>query len=440
MHKIGIIGSGYVGLVTGACLADFGMDVLCIDNNEKKINALQQGEIPIYEPRLGNLVKKNVSYQRLHFSTDIKTAVKQSEIIFIAVGTPPTEDGSADLQYIIQVAEDIGKYINGYKVIVTKSTVPVGTGQKIKKIISNILKERKENYTFDVVSNPEFLREGSAIDDFIHPDRIILGVESERARSMLENVYSFFYQQKIPFLITNIETAEMIKYASNAFLAMKITYINELATLCERVKADIIYVARAMGMDQRISPKFLNPGPGYGGSCFPKDTKALVRLGQEYGEPLTLIEQTISANEKQKYKMLEKIKYAMGNLVDKTLGILGITFKPDTDDMREAPSLVILEKLAKEKVKMKIYDPKGEKEGKWRFEHIQNNLQFCNNPYEAVQGTDGLVILTEWNEFRNLDLCQIKNIMKDNYFFDFRNIYERDEVEKEGFQYYCIGR
>lgn len=440
MHKISIIGSGYVGLVTGACLADFGMDVVCIDNNIEKIRALRKGEIPIFESGLDDFVKRNVYYKRLFFSTDIETAVKESEIIFIAVGTPPADDGSADLQYVVEVAKDIAKYMNGYKIVVNKSTVPIGTGQKVKKIIGDILQERGKDYVFDVVSNPEFLREGSAIYDFTYPDRIVLGVESEKAREIMEEVYHVQYQNKIPFIVTNIETAEMIKYASNAFLAMKITYINELANLCEKVGADIFHVANAMGMDKRISPKFLNPGPGYGGSCFPKDTRALARIGQEYGDPLTLIEQTIIANENQKLRMVEKIKHAIGDVAGKKLGVLGITFKPDTDDIREAPSLVILEELAKERVFLQIYDPKGYQEGKWRLKHIQEYLMFCDNPYKAIKDTHGLVILTEWNEFRNLDLDEIKTSMKDNYFFDFRNIYDRLSIEAKGFQYHCVGR
>lgn len=440
MHRISIIGSGYVGLVTGACLADFGMNVVCVDNNIEKIRMLNKGETPIYEPGLDNLIQRNVYYKRLHFSTDIKGAIEKSQVIVIAVGTPPAHNGSVDLQYVMQVAQDIAKYMNGYKVIVNKSTVPIGTGRKVKKIIRNILQERDKDYVFDVVSNPEFLREGLAIHDFTHPDRIVLGVDSEKARGIMEEVYHVLYQNKTPFVVTNIETAEMIKYASNAFLAMKITYINELANLCEKVGADIFDVAKAVGMDKRISPRFLNPGPGYGGSCFPKDTRALARIGEEYGEPLTLIEQTIIANEKQKLKMVEKIKHAMGDVAGKKLSVLGITFKPDTDDIREAPSLVILDELAKKGVFLKIYDPKGDKEGKWRLKHIQEYLIFCDNPYKAIKDTHGLVILTEWDEFRNLDLDEIKASMKDNYFFDFRNIYDRSTIEAKGFQYYCVGR
>lgn len=440
MYKISIIGSGYVGLVIGTCLADFGMNVICVDNNVEKIESLKNCEIPIYEPGLSDIVERNVYYKRLRFTTNIKTAVEESDVIFIAVGTPPADDGSADLQYVMQVAKDIAKYVNGYKVIVNKSTVPIGTGQKVKKIISNILKDRNKDYSFDVVSNPEFLREGSAIHDFIHPDRVVLGSESEKAKKIMEEVYRVFYLNETPFAVTNIETAEMIKYASNAFLAVKITYINELANLCEKVGADILHIARAMGMDGRISPRFLNPGPGYGGSCFPKDTKALARIGHKLGEAITLVEQTVIANENQKHKMVKKIKDAMGNIEGKTLGVLGITFKPNTDDMREAPSLVILDELAKEGVKLKIYDPEGEKEGKWRLEHIKDNIIFCNNEYEAIKDADALVILTEWSQFRNMNLNMVKNSMKDKYFFDFRNVYERAVVEGKGFNYYCVGR
>lgn len=441
VNKIAVVGSGYVGLVTGTCLADFGLDVICVDNNQEKIDMLNSGKIPIYEPQLDDLVERNVYYKRLSFTTDIKKAVEESRVIFIAVGTPPMDDGGADLQYVMQVAENIAINMNGYKVIVDKSTVPIGTGQKVKALISSILKQRGVDYTFDVVSNPEFLREGSAIYDFTHPDRVVIGSESEMAATIMKEVYRVLYLNETPFVTTNIETAEMIKYASNAFLAMKITYINEIANLCEIVGANVKHVAKAMGRDGRISPKFLHPGPGYGGSCFPKDTEALAKIAREHGEVISLIETTIEANERQKLRMVTKIKVAFGETAfkDITLSILGITFKPKTDDMRAAPSLLILTELAKLGAKLKIFDPEGRKEGVWRLEHIQENIEFCDNEYDACENTDGLVLITEWHQFRNMDLDRLRGIMKGNYFFDLRNVYERDLVEDKGFRYFGVG-
>ena len=440
MHKIAVIGSGYVGLVTGACLAECEMQVTCVDSDTDKINILKQGKLPIYEPGLDQLVKKNNDCKRLAFTTDIKTAVEESEVIFIAVGTPTEEDGGADLRSVLQVAEDIAKYINDYKIIVNKSTVPVGTGQKVKTIINNILLNNNNHTNFDVVSNPEFLREGSAIQDFLKPDRVVLGVESKKAEKVMREVYGMLDGDGLPFIITNLETAEMIKYAANAFLAMKITYINEVANLCEKVGADIKIVAEAMGMDHRISPKFLQPGPGYGGSCFPKDTKALAKIGRDNNVSLTLVEQTIIANEIQKHRMIEKINESMGILKDKTLGVLGITFKPETDDMREAPSLIILEGLVQKGATIKIYDPVGEKEGLRHFSHIKDKVVFCQDEYAAAKEAEGILILTEWPQFKQMNLDCIKRHMKGNYFFDFRNMFERNAIEAKGFQYYGVGR
>ncbi|NLJ87378.1 MAG: UDP-glucose/GDP-mannose dehydrogenase family protein, partial [Epulopiscium sp.] len=336
MNRIGIIGSGYVGLVTGACLADFGMKVMCVDIDEDKINQLKEGKIPIYEPGLEQLVERNTYYKRLSFTTDIEQVVSESDVIFIAVGTPPAEDGSADLTYVLKAAEDIASYMNEYKVIVDKSTVPIGTGQKVKNIVKKVLESRNAQIDFDVVSNPEFLREGSAIYDFTHPDRVVIGGESEKAIEIMKDVYRVLYLNETPFIITNIETAEMIKYASNGFLAMKVTFINEIANFCEKVGANVQEVAKAMGRDGRIGPKFLHPGPGYGGSCFPKDTRALARMAKEHNSPITLIEATIEANERQKLLMVKKVKDAIGDLNNKTLAILGVTFKQNTDDMRES--------------------------------------------------------------------------------------------------------
>lgn len=440
MSDIAVVGTGYVGLVSGALLSDFGNNVVCVDNDITKIETLDNGGIPIFEPGLDAIVRENVKNHRLRFSIDIKSATENSDIIFIAVGTPPKDDGSADLQYVLSVAESIARNMNGYKVIVDKSTVPIGTGQKVKATVQKILDERGVDYDFDVVSNPEFLREGSAVHDFSHPDRVVLGTESERALTAMKEVYRVLYLNETPFVETNIETAEMIKYASNAFLAMKITYINEIANLCEKVGADVQHVAKAMGKDGRISPKFLHAGPGYGGSCFPKDTKALASIAREHGEVISLIETTVEANERQKLRMAQKVIGAMGNLEGKNIAVLGITFKPKTDDMRESPSLTILPELAKAGARLKIFDPEGRKEGEWRFEEIRDSIEFCDNEYDAIEESDAVMILTEWHIFRNLDLDRVKKISRGNFFFDFRNIYTPSEMEKRGFDYYSVGR
>lgn len=440
MNKIAVIGTGYVGLVTGACLSDFGLHVTCVDNDEEKINKLLQGIIPIYEPGLEPIVERNVYYKRLKFTTDIKAAVEECEVLFIAVGTPPAEDGSADLRYVEAVAREIAKHMNGYKVIVDKSTVPVGTGQRVKGWIKEELVKRGVDYDFDVVSNPEFLREGSAVYDFSHPDRVVIGAESSRAIEVMKQVYRVLYLNETPFVETNIETAEMIKYAANAFLAMKITFINEIANLCEKVNANVQDVAKAMGKDGRISPKFLHPGPGYGGSCFPKDTLALVEIGRQYGSPVTLIEKTVEANEYQKRLMAQKIEAILGNLEGKQLAILGLAFKPNTDDMREAPAITILNELAKKGATFKVYDPIAMKEAKWRLANIADKITYCENEYETMLGSDALVIITEWNQFRNLDLTRVKKLLKQPYFFDLRNIYRKDAMEKQGFKYVGVGQ
>ncbi|MGU3368063.1 UDP-glucose dehydrogenase family protein [Bacillus mycoides] len=439
MTKIAVVGTGYVGLVSGAILSDFGHTVTCVDVDQNKIESLKTGVIPIYEPGLETVVQKNHYYKRLNFTTDIKEAVENNDVIFIAVGTPPADDGSADLQYVLAVAESIAKYMNGYKVIVDKSTVPVGTGQIVKTTVQETLDSRGVQYDFDVVSNPEFLREGSAVRDFTHPDRVVIGAESERALELMKDVYRVLYLNETPFVETNIETAEMIKYAANAFLAMKITFINEVANVCEKVGADVQKVAKAMGQDGRISPKFLHAGPGYGGSCFPKDTKALARIAHDYGETISLIEATVEANEKQKFKMVDKIVNAMGDVEGITFAILGITFKPNTDDMRDAPALVILPELAKRGAKFKVYDPEGLKEGTWRLEEIKDSITWCETAYEAIANTNATVILTEWNEFRNLDFDKLREINGSEYFFDLRNIYNKNTMIEKGFKYYGVG-
>lgn len=439
MNKIAVIGTGYVGLVTGACLSDFGLDIVCVDNNEQKIADLKRGVIPIYEPGLEDIVIRNVEDHRLTFTSDIKEAVEMSDVIFIAVGTPPAEDGSADLRYVEEVARSVGEFANGYKVIVDKSTVPIGTGQKVKGWVQQELDRRNVSHRFDVVSNPEFLREGSAVHDFSHPDRVVIGAESSYAVKIMQDVYRVLYLNETPFVITNIETAEMIKYAANAFLAMKITFINEVANLCEKVGANVQDVAKAMGKDGRISPKFLHPGPGYGGSCFPKDTQALAQIGRQYGAPITLIEQTVLANERQKQLMVEKITDKLGDLNGKKLAVLGLSFKPNTDDMREAPALAILHQLANRGAHMNVFDPIAFKEAKWRLADIEGSLTYCDDEYQAMADADGVVILTEWNQFRNLNLDKVKQLLRQPYFFDLRNIYKRPAMEEKGFIYTGVG-
>jgi UDPglucose 6-dehydrogenase len=432
MH-IGIIGTGYVGLVTGACFAEFGLFVTCVDRDKKKIRSLKKGIIPFYEPGLQELVKRNVAQGRLEFSTTIKRAVVSSLVLFIAVGTPRRGDGSADLRYVEQVAGEIAETINGYKVIVMKSTVPVGTGEKIRKTVSRNLKEQTD---FDIVSNPEFLREGSAIEDFMRPNRVIIGANSQQAIAIMRDLYKPLYLIETPFVITNIETAELIKYASNSFLATKISFINEMAGLCEKVGADVHMVAKGMGIDKRIGSKFLHPGPGYGGSCLPKDTNALLKLAEQHDMELGIVKAATKANERQRESVLTKIKDALGVLKGKTIAVLGLSFKPNTDDIREAPSLYIIKKLMKEKASIRAYDPVSMKEA----QKIIPSIKYCKNAYEAVKGADALVIVTEWNQFRNLDLDRIKKLLKEPYFFDLRNVYEPRKLKEKGFKYFCTGR
>lgn len=444
MNTVSIVGTGYVGLVTGTCLSEFGMQVTCMDIDENKINALKQGKIPIYEPGLEALVEKNYKSGRLKFTTSMKEAVENSTAIFIAVGTPPREDGSADLQYVLAAARAIAKNMTSYKVIVDKSTVPVGTGQRVKSILRETLQERRLNIDFDVVSNPEFLREGAAVRDFIHPDRIVIGCESEKAKNIMKSIYNVLYLIETPFVFTGIETAELIKYASNAFLAAKISFINQVANLCDAVGADVHDVARAMGLDGRIGKYFLHPGPGYGGSCFPKDTKALENIGKQHNVDMSLVRAVITANEDQKKVAVDKIENRMGDLKDKTVCVLGLAFKPETDDMREAPSITIIHELIQKGANIKVYDPAAmDNARKYIFDPVlmeQGKLQFCEDEYEAVVNADALVIVTEWNQFRNLDLYKIKQYMKDRYFFDLRNVYDGRAVSTHGFAYEGMGR
>lgn len=436
MH-IAVIGTGYVGLVCGAGLADFGMKVTCVDKDEEKIKLLNQGKIPIYEPGLEALVKKNQKANRLFFTSNLEEAVKNSLVIFICVGTPPNSDGSADLSQIKEVALALAEVIDDYKVIVTKSTVPVGTNRWIKSLIDE---HKKNNVTIDIISNPEFLREGRAVEDFMHPDRVIIGGESAYAIAIIKDIYRPLYLAETPFIITNLETAELIKYASNAFLATKITFINEIANFCEKIGADITVVAKGMGLDPRIGSKFLNPGPGFGGSCFPKDVKALIHQGRLYNSPFKILEAVIEVNEKQKLRAIEKLEQLIGDLKDKTIGVLGLSFKPDTNDVRESPALSIVPKLIELGAKVKVFDPVAIEEFKKAIKHLNLPIEYSTTAYECAENADALVILTEWNEFRFLDLQQIKKLMKTPALVDMRNIYEPSILKKLGFKYTGIGR
>lgn len=440
MIKVTVVGSGYVGLVTGACLSEFGNDVICVDSDRIKIENLSKGILPIYEPGLEHIVRRNRESNKLKFSYDIKKSIETSDVIFIAVGTPSATDGSADLQYVQAVAQDIGKYMNSYKVVVNKSTVPVKTGQKVKSWINEELFKRRLTCGFDIVSNPEFLREGTAVQDFMQPDRVIIGTESVKGLEYMKEIYREFVLKSIPFIETNVETAEMIKYASNAFLAMKISFINEVANLCEKLGAKIQDVSEAMGKDKRISPYFLQPGAGYGGSCFPKDTLALVEIGKQYASPVTLIEQTVKANEYQKELMVRKVEEQLGNLTGKRLAILGLSFKPNTDDIREAPSITILNLLANKGAELKVYDPVAINEARRELHNLNNSITYCNNEYETMEGSDGLIIITEWDQFRQLNLAKVKRLLKHPFFFDFRNIYRREIMEGLGFHYIGVGQ
>lgn len=432
MH-VSIVGTGYVGLVTGTCFAEFGNDVICVDNDKKKIDDLNKNILPIYEPGLDVLVAKNVKEGRLTFTTDLKTAVEKSLVIFIAVGTPPAEDGSADLQHVEAVARDVAKYMNGYKVVVNKSTVPVGSGKWIKKMIQKSLSTK---VPFAVASNPEFLREGSAIGDFMRPDRVVLGAETDEALAILKDLYAPLYLIETPIVLTNLESAELIKYSANAFLATKISFINEIANICERVGADVHSVAKGMGLDKRIGSKFLHSGPGYGGSCFPKDTRAIVQIAEKAGWDFKIVKSVLEVNRQQHLLMIDKIKKAMGDVNGKTIGVLGLSFKPNTDDMREAPSITIIKGLQEAGARIKAFDPVAMEQAKI----VLPNLDYCDDTYTVAQDSDALVFLTEWNQFRSLDLEKIKGLLKEPIIIDLRNIYEPKKMKEYGFNYYCVGR
>jgi UDPglucose 6-dehydrogenase len=435
MH-ITIIGTGYVGLVTGACLAEFGMNVLCIDLDEEKIAGLNRGVIPIYEPGLEELVTRNVKQQRLAFSTDLERGIAASLVIFIAVGTPPAADGSADLSQVRAVAAEIGRRMDGYKVVVDKSTVPVGTGQLVKQVIRE---NQSRAIDFDVVSNPEFLREGAALGDFMRPDRVIIGAESDQAVAIMKDIYSVLYLNETPFVVTNIETAELIKYAANAFLATKISFINEMANLCEKVGANVQHIARGIGLDGRIGKKFLHAGPGYGGSCFPKDTLALAAIGRQYDEPLAIVESVIAVNQRQRERMLAKISGLLGGeLSGRTVALLGLSFKPETDDVREAPALYLAGALKERGAKIRAYDP--EAMDSFREHFPETEVYYAEDAYDAAAGSDLLVLVTEWNQFRYLDLERLNGVMAGARFADLRNVYDGDKVRAAGFEYVGVGR
>jgi UDPglucose 6-dehydrogenase len=432
--RVAMIGTGYVGLVTGACFAEFGVTVTCVDKDEAKVARLKKGEIPIYEPGLDALVAKNVAEGRLHFTTDLASAVPKADAVFIAVGTPSRRgDGHADLTYVFDAAKEIAQNLDGYTVIVTKSTVPVGTGRKV----SEIIRQTRPDAKYDVASNPEFLREGSAIEDFMRPDRVVIGVESDRARELMRQIYRPLFLIETPMVNTSLETAELIKYAANSFLAVKITFINEIADLCEKVGADVHDVARGIGLDGRIGRKFLHPGPGYGGSCFPKDTRALVSTAQDAKAPLRIVESVVAVNDNRKKQMADRIIAAAGgSLKGKRVAVLGLTFKPNTDDMREAPSLDIIPVLLKAGATVCAYDPEGMDEA----EKLLPEILWAQTPYEAMKGADLVALLTEWNQFRALDLDQVKDLLKQPVIVDLRNVYNVKDMVEAGFDYFSIGR
>ena len=432
MH-ISVIGTGYVGLVTGACFAEFGVDVTCADVDEDKINRLLNGVMPIYEPGLDHLVSKNVQAGRLRFTTDLRQAVEQPLVIFLAVGTPPLPDGSPDLSFVESAACSIADFMNGYKVVVTKSTVPIGTGEHIRKLISE---RQKAKVNFGVVSNPEFLREGAAINDFMRPDRVVIGSRDEEAIAIMKDLYRPLYLIEAPFVITSLEAAELTKYAANAFLATKVSFINEIANLCERIGCDVHDVARAIGMDKRIGSKFLHPGPGFGGSCFPKDTRALSSVARKFDSAALIVDAVIEVNERQRKAMLTKIAKLVGNLDGKNVAVLGLAFKPETDDMREAPSVDIIRSLIDQGARVTAYDPVANSEAK----KILPDVNYADDEYAAVENADLLVFVTEWNQFRALDMTRIRDLMKTPKIADLRNIYEPDDMRELGFQYVGVGR
>jgi UDPglucose 6-dehydrogenase len=433
--NITVVGTGYVGLVTGACFAEFGNHVTCVDKDVGKIEMLRRGEMPIYEPGLDEIVERNVKAGRLFFETDLPKAIRSSLVVFIAVGTPQGNDGRADLTFVREVAAQIAENLNEFKVVVTKSTVPAGTGRMVRSIIEQ---NRAEPHPFSVASNPEFLREGSAIEDFMRPNRVVLGTEDETAAAILRDLYRPLYLIETPVIVTDVVTAEVIKYASNAFLATKISFINEMADLCERLGADVHLVARGMGLDNRIGRKFLHPGPGYGGSCFPKDTRAIVEIARDAGMGLRIVEAVIDVNEDRIPRMTAKIRQALGGSFEgKTVGLLGLTFKPNTDDLRESPALRIMEAMLAEGARVRAYDPVGMPFARTTS---RDGVTYCGNEYEPADGADALVIATEWNQFRGLNLERVKAALREPVLVDLRNVYEPAVVRAKGFRYHAVGR
>ena len=432
MH-IAVIGTGYVGLVTGACFAEFGVDVTCVDVDEEKIDRLLNGVMPIYEPGLEQLVAKNSQAGRLRFTTDVRQAVEQALVIFLAVGTPPKPDGSPDMSFVEAAACSVADYMNGYKVVVTKSTVPIGTGEHIRKLIAE---RKKTKATFGVVSNPEFLREGAAINDFMRPDRVVIGSRDEEAIAIMKDLYRPLYLIEAPFVLTSLEAAELTKYAANAFLATKVSFINEIANLCDKIHCDVHDVARAIGMDKRIGSKFLHPGPGFGGSCFPKDTRALASVARQYGSASLIVDAVIQVNERQGELMLDKIRELVGKFQGKRIAVLGLAFKPETDDMREAPAVGIIRSLIDDGASIRAYDPVAMSEAK----KLLSNIEYVDDEYAAVTGADALVFVTEWNQFRALDLARIRDLMATPKVADLRNIYDPEDMKELGFQYVGVGR
>lgn len=432
MH-IAVIGTGYVGLVTGSCFAEFGVDVTCVDVDEEKISRLRDGVMPIYEPGLEQLVAKNTQAGRLRFTINVQEAIEQALVIFLAVGTPPKEDGAPDLSFVEAAACSIADYMNGYKVIVTKSTVPIGTGEHLRKIINE---RKKTKANFGIVSNPEFLREGAAINDFMRPDRVVIGSRDEEAIAIMKDLYRPLYLIEAPFVITSLEAAELTKYAANAFLATKISFINEVANLCERIGCDVHDVARGIGMDKRIGNKFLHPGPGFGGSCFPKDTRAMSSVARQFECDALIVDAVIEVNQRQRQEMLKKVTKLIGKLDGATVAVLGLAFKPETDDMREAPSIEIINGLIAQGANVRAYDPVAKAEAMKILPHIE----YAEDEYTAVTGADALVFVTEWNQFRALDMSRIRDLMNTPRIADLRNIYEPEDMRELGFEYVGVGR
>lgn len=431
--QIAVIGTGYVGLVTGACFAEFGVDVTCVDVNEEKIEKLNNGIIPIYEPGLDQIVEKNTNAGRLRFTTDLSDAVRQASVVFLAVGTPPKEDGSPDMAFYQQAAKDVASSLSGYTVLVTKSTVPVGTGEWLRDFVE---RNKLDGTEFGVASNPEFLREGAAIQDFMRPDRVVIGSNDERAIEIMKELYRPLYLIETPIVITSLEAAELIKYAANAFLATKITFINEIANLCDAIGCDVHDVARGMGMDNRIGRKFLHPGPGYGGSCFPKDTRALTTVADQFGVETRIVDAVIEANDRQRDAMIPKIEGLVGDLSGKRIGVLGLSFKPETDDMRESPAIDIINKLIERGASVKAFDPVAMDESR----HFISGIEYAEDEYDAIENADALVIITEWNQFRALDMERVKSLLKTPRIADLRNVYEPADMRELGFEYVGVGR